>query len=98
MYGYVIVSFLSEVGEVKKICFFLLYGYVFLSLRFFYVVKKVIILQERYLRMYEFGIFKDVLVMQFRRYKLFLILFNWIYIVVFCLLYILFFMYIDIFL
>lgn len=44
MHGYATASPLSEVAEVKKICLSLLHGYAFLSLRFFSVVKKVIIL------------------------------------------------------
>lgn len=44
MHGYATASPLSEVTEVKKICLFSLHGYAFLSLRFFYVIKKVIIL------------------------------------------------------
>ena len=43
MHGYATASPLSEVAEVK-ICLFSLHGYAFLSLRFFYVIKKVLIL------------------------------------------------------
>ena len=39
MHGYATASPLSE-----KICLFSLHGYAFLSSRFFYVIKKVIIL------------------------------------------------------
>ena len=44
MHGYAPASPLSEVSEVKKICLFSLHGCAFLSSRFFYVIKKVIIL------------------------------------------------------